>query len=136
MTLADFRALLHQLPPESQVPAGWVVEALEAAGVEQPADPAGPLLLDLTLAEASSIAGRAVSTLRGWCNRGELPGAYRLHDREWRIPRASLERYFEQQRTRPGGKQVVDDGRGLAMDDWKQEFEQKDDRNNPTAGEQ
>jgi len=31
--------------------------------------------------------------LRGWCEAGRFPGAYKLHDREWRIPLAAIEAF-------------------------------------------
>lgn len=36
------------------------------------------------------VPGRKPSTVRGWCEAGKLPGAYRLRGREWRIPPAAL----------------------------------------------
>lgn len=37
-------------------------------------------------------AGRAsASTIRTWCERGELAGAYKLHGREWRVPLSAIE---------------------------------------------
>jgi hypothetical protein len=53
---------------------------------------------DLTCKAAGAILGRHASTLRAMCERGELPGAYRQHGREWRIPPAGLEAYRAQQR--------------------------------------
>ena len=46
------------------------------------------------------------STVRGWCEAGRFPGAYKLHDREWRIPAAALETFEGQgpRRERPTGR--------------------------------
>ncbi len=45
---------------------------------------------DLTCAEVGQRLRRAASTIRGYCERGELPGAYRWRSREWRIPPVAL----------------------------------------------
>lgn len=49
---------------------------------------------DLTVAQVAEETGRAVSTIRTWLGRGDIPGAYRLHGREWRIPRSALREYL------------------------------------------
>jgi hypothetical protein len=62
--------------------------------------------------------GRAPSTIRGWCEAGRFPGAYKLHDREWRIPAAALEAFEtkESRRERPAGGR----GRGAqSLSDWR-----------------
>ena len=47
------------------------------------------LEVDMTVAEVAELLKRAPATVRGWCATGELPGAYRLLGREWRIPSAA-----------------------------------------------
>jgi hypothetical protein len=54
---------------------------------------------DLTCVTAGAILGRHASTVRAMCERGELPGAYRQHQREWRIPPAAIDSYRSSQRT-------------------------------------
>jgi excisionase family DNA binding protein len=49
------------------------------------------LEVDLTVEEVAAHFGKGTSTVRTWLGRGELPGAYRLHGREWRIPRSAIE---------------------------------------------
>ncbi len=39
-----------------------------------------------TVDEVAREFGRARSTVRNWCRRGVLVGAFGLHGREWRIP--------------------------------------------------
>ncbi len=82
------RHVLSQLPPEAQVPAGWVLEQLDGADE------------DLTLEQAAERVGRAVSTVRGWANRGQLEGAYKLRGRDWRIPVVALQTFLDGERTR------------------------------------
>lgn len=64
---------------------------------------AGSVEVDLTIAEVAALFNRAPSTIRGWCESKLLPGAYRNRGREWRIPRAAVRAYQEQERQRPGG---------------------------------
>src|SRR5689334_23103488 len=92
---------LRDLPPGSLVPAAWVVEQLGEEPEESIADP--------TLPEYAEELGKSVSTIRGWCAR--IPGAYRLHGREWRIPRAAMRAYLAQQSQPPAAPpQAVDLG--------------------------
>lgn len=51
----------------------------------------------LTLEDVAGEVGRAVSTVRTWCNTGALEGAFRLNGRDWRIPEDALRRYLEAQ---------------------------------------
>ncbi len=55
---------------------------------------------DFTVADLAVRFGRKPSTVRGWCELGRLPGAYRMHGREWRIPVAALAA-FEAEARRP-----------------------------------
>ena len=58
-----FRETLRELPPESLVPVGWV---LDLAGKNEP-EPIG----DYRLEEVGKIVGRTVSNVRSWCNSGQ-----------------------------------------------------------------
>ena len=87
-TLRDALArLVADLPADSAVSVR--VDHLREllAGLE-PAAP--PRLVDRTCAEVALLMNRKASTIRGWCDLGLLPGAYRLHGREWRIPEAAV----------------------------------------------
>ena len=86
---AGLRALADALPTGSAVPVPRealleLLEAAEAPGI-CPTDP--------TVEEVANRYGRALSTVRGWCEAGRFSGAYKLHDREWRIPAAALEAF-------------------------------------------
>lgn len=63
--------------PMVTVPATWLRELL--AGDETP-------LVDRDCAAVAALLGRKPSTIRAWAAQGRFPGAYRLHDREWRFP--------------------------------------------------
>jgi hypothetical protein len=80
--LARIRALVDAAPPDGTVTVAWLAELLEAE--EAPAD---PITADHTVEIVAAELGRAVSTVRTWCSSGRIPGAYRLRNREWRIPR-------------------------------------------------
>ena len=64
-----------------------------------PPDAEGPEVGDLTLPEVADRVGRAQSTVRSWCSRGLLVGAYRLNGRDWRVPPAALDAFLEAQGT-------------------------------------
>jgi hypothetical protein len=46
--------------------------------------------VDMTVEQLATRFGRKPSTIRTWCERGELPGCYRNHGREWRIPTTAI----------------------------------------------
>jgi excisionase family DNA binding protein len=82
------RALVQAAPPDGTVTVAWLAELLEheAATSEARED-------DLTVEDVAAAFGRAVSTVRSWCQAGRIPGAYRLRGREWRIPPAGLDAF-------------------------------------------
>lgn len=85
---AGLRAIAEVLPAGTAIPVPReiLLELLgalsAAASAISPADP--------TVEEVASRYSRAPSTVRGWCEAGRFPGAYKLHNREWRIPSAAL----------------------------------------------
>ena len=105
------RELLGQLPPDAQVPVRWVLENLDE---EQGSD-----LADLTLEDVANRVGRAVSTIRGWCNSGQLVGAYRLRGRTWRIPQGSLRRFLEAERAQEGQPPTVRPQGPVDLASWR-----------------
>jgi len=99
---ADARALrieLETMPPGTLVPRDWLLTRLASfasateLGVVTPGD-----LVDLSIHDLCGLFGRRPSTIRQWLERGDLPGAYRLRGREWRIPRAGVEAFQHSQR--------------------------------------
>ena len=98
MTLDDLHTLLDSMPAGSAI-------TLTRADIEElldeltPPDVDAPEVSDLTLADVADRVGRAQSTVRGWCTRGLLTGAYRLNGRDWRVPSAALDAFLEAQRT-------------------------------------
>jgi hypothetical protein len=109
--VAALRALAEAMPLGTtvSVPRDWVLELL-AARPDHPA--AAPV--DATVQSVAARYGRRASTIRGWCEAGRFPGAYKLHGREWRIPRAAFEAFEATQR--PAGTQT----RGVqSLSDWR-----------------
>jgi hypothetical protein len=92
---ARLLAQLQALPPDALLPVAWLLEQLaeEASGPV----PAAPLSCDLTVTEFGSRFGRKGSTVRLWCEKGRVPGAFKLREREWRIPAASVELFRQAQ---------------------------------------
>jgi hypothetical protein len=85
VSLAD---VLAALPDSALLPVGWVrAQLLDSA----------PLPVDtpeLAVAAFARLMGRSAATVRSWCERGLIPGAYKLPgDRRhaaWRIPAAAV----------------------------------------------
>lgn len=85
---------LDPLPDDASVPVGWIRQELDGETVEEED---GRPLADLTVAEVAEELDRGASTVRGWLSAGKIPEAYRLHGREWRIPRSALREYLDRQ---------------------------------------
>jgi Helix-turn-helix domain len=102
MTLEELRALLARLPVDGALPVGWVREQLDALGPEP--IPAGTV--DLTAGDLARRWQRGASTVRTLCETKQLEGAYKF-GREWRIPRATVERYEQAQREGQGEPAVT-----------------------------
>jgi hypothetical protein len=83
-----FHAVAKALPAGAAVPVPreLLLELLAGPTAASPASASA----DPTVAEIAARYGRAPSTIRGWCEAGRFPGAYKLHDKEWRIPPAAL----------------------------------------------
>jgi len=90
--------------PEGQemvsLPRAAILRELEGVADTSEAEPTA----DYTLVEFAALFQRSPVTVRQWCARGEVPGAYKLQNLDWRIPRASVSRYRELQQL---GKQRV-----------------------------
>jgi len=79
---------LASLPDTALVPVGWVRALL---------DTPAPVPVDtpeLSVSAFGRLVSRSGATVRSWCERGLIPGAYKLPgDRRraaWRIPSASV----------------------------------------------
>lgn len=102
MTSRDaLRALVDASPADAMitVPKPWLSELLaEPLPVGQGEGTA--LAVDLTVQDVATQFKRGASTIRTWCERGDLPGAYRNRGREWRIPASAIEAMQREQARR------------------------------------
>lgn len=94
------RAYAEALPRGTVVPVlrELVLELLAGASGDGPVPVQTPA--DLTVAEVARRFGRAPATVRGWCEEGRLPGAYRFRGKEWRVPQSALEAFEAGERGR------------------------------------
>ena len=92
------RQAIDGLPEGASVmlPVAWL-----RAGLESGDGAVG----DRSVAEFAGEVKRSPSTIRGWLIQKRIPGAYKLPDGAWRIPRASAEEF-----KRTGGSAVVPAG--------------------------
>src|SRR5712692_3343633 len=96
----SLRKALAAMPPGTLVPRDWVLEQLSDgfAGVPAVETPAPPACLDLTIRDLAKLFGKQPSTVRAWVERGDFPGAYKLHRKEWRVPVSAVEAFQNRQR--------------------------------------
>ena len=99
MTVDELHTLYESMPPGSAInlPRADIGQLLDEL-TSPDGDPRE--VSDLTLPEVADRVGLAPSTVRGWCSRGLLTGAYRLSGRDWRISAAALGAFLEAQGTR------------------------------------
>lgn len=97
MNLSDrVRALIAALPSDDS--AVTLTRADLAALVEGTiSEEPSPPVRDLTVEEVAEKTQRAPSTVRGWLIAGDLNG-YKLNGRDWRITRAALRAYLDNQK--------------------------------------
>ena len=98
--LERLRAAIAAMPPGSFVPRDWLLEQLSGAsqGVSASTAPAPPSPVDLTIHDLARLFGKRPSTVRAWVERGDFPGTYKLHGKEWRVPASGVELFQSRQR--------------------------------------
>ena len=99
MTIDELRTLYESMPLGSAInlPREDIGQFLDE--LTRPDDEAREVV-DLTLSEVTGRVGRAPSTVRSWCSRGLLTGAYRLNGRDWRVPPTALDAFLDAQGAR------------------------------------
>lgn len=90
MLATDLSKLLAELPGDALLSVSWIRARLNAPVVVE-ADG------DLSCADVAALLHRKPGTIRAWCFRAEIVGAYRLNGKDWRIPRKSLRAYLDKQ---------------------------------------
>ena len=97
--LESLRKALAVMPPGTLVPRDWVLEHLSDCfpGVPTVGTPAPPVCLDLTIRDLAKQFGKQPSTVRAWVERGDFPGAYKLHGKEWRVLVSAVEAFQDRQ---------------------------------------
>ena len=98
--LDSLRAALTAMPPGTLVPRDWVLEGLseDIPGVPAVEPPGPPARVDLTIRDLAQLFGKQPSTVRPWVERGDFPGAYKLHGKEWRVPMSAVDSFQHRQR--------------------------------------
>jgi hypothetical protein len=85
--------LVTGLPDEASVCLSAAYVRSQLCGTSQP-DYRSELL---TIASIARTYGRAESTVRAWCARGDFPGAYKLNGKAWRVPASAVWTFDERQ---------------------------------------
>src|SRR5437762_30891 len=100
--LESLRAAVAAMPPGALVPRDWLLQQLGDASTGAPAlvAPAPPAGVDLTIRGLAHLFGKQPSTARAWVERGDFPGAYKLHGKEWRVPVSGVDAFQNGQRRR------------------------------------
>jgi len=98
--LESLRAALAAMPPGTLVPRDWVLERVSDGSPSLPTvePPALPARVDMTIRDLAQLFGKQPSTVRGWVERGDFPGAYKLHGKEWRVPVNAVDSFQNRQR--------------------------------------
>ena len=89
--LASLRSALVVMPPGTLVPRDWLLEQLSGEVAVQ-GEPSRSLV-DLTIQDLAIMFGKRPSTVRAWVERGDFPGAYKLHGKQWRVPAGSVQEF-------------------------------------------
>lgn len=89
-------ATLRGMPPGSLVPRDWLLDQLGDSSPQAPV-PASEVLVDLKIDDLAKLFGKRPSTVRGWVERGDFPGAYKLHGKEWRVPTSGVKAFQDGQ---------------------------------------
>ena len=106
------------MPPGALVPRDWLLEQLTGlSGPQGLPAPAPPTLVDLTIRDLAQAFGKRPSTVRAWVERGDFPGAYKLHDKEWRVPTSAVEAFQDRQRMRAGPRRCTESAPRLSQ--WR-----------------
>ncbi|MGH7511522.1 MAG: helix-turn-helix transcriptional regulator [Gemmatimonadales bacterium] len=109
----SLQVLAEALPPGTAVPVPRELLLELLAGPLQ-TSATGPR--DLTVADLCTRFERGPSAVRAWLERGDFPGAFKLHGRDWRVPAAAVEAFCANQAAGTSGTAAAGDELGA----WRQ----------------
>jgi excisionase family DNA binding protein len=98
------------------VPVATVREWLQGSQVPKMIAPT--FVADLTADEIAQALGKKPSTVRGWLNAGQIPDAYKLNGKEWRVPVEALNAFQGSQRESQPAPRLSDRG-AKRLGDWR-----------------
>lgn len=114
--VAQVEALVRyarELPEGTVLPVQReVLLALASGQGERPAVASMPVA-DQSVEQLAGRFGRKRSTVREWCEHGLFPGAYKLREKEWRVPLAGVLAFEKQEQLR--GRRDRATGRALRL---------------------
>ena len=87
----------------AQAIADVIAEAVGAAAPATARDPLPPA--DFTVAQLAARFGRTPSCVRAWLDAGRFEGAYKLNNKDWRVPVAGVLAFEAAARTQPAPTQ-------------------------------
>ena len=97
--LESLRTAVAAMPAGALVPRDWLLEQLSGVSPTPSESHSTPTaLVDLTIGDLGRLFGKGPSTVRAWVERGDFPGAYKLHGKEWRVPVSAVEAFQDRQR--------------------------------------
>jgi excisionase family DNA binding protein len=122
MSLVEqLRGIVATMPPGSSVslPIDWLRQELERSGNSGPTGN-GEVEVDYSVQKVAELWGRRPGTVRDWIRSGRLEG-YLFNQKEYRVPRAALERFLEEQRSGSSKtRQTSVPARPAALSAWRE----------------
>lgn len=97
--LERLRGELKAMPPGALLPRDWLLERLSETPAPASSPEAPALSIDLSVSDLAKLFVKRPSTVRAWLERGDFPGAYKLHGKEWRVPLNGVSAFQNQQRS-------------------------------------
>lgn len=97
--LERLRGELEAMPQGALLPRDWLLERLSDHSAPASSAEGSTLRVDLSVLDLANLFGKQPSTVRAWLERGDLPGAYKLQGKEWRVPPSGVDAFQNQQRS-------------------------------------
>jgi hypothetical protein len=117
--MLDRLGILDDLPRDL-LPAALLRIASRLAELKDPPAEVPLPPPDLTAHQLAERYGRSCSAVRQWLEVGRVPGAYKMRNREWRIPFASVLAFEASERAPTASENGTRDVVSLAA--WRKEL--------------